>query len=80
MELVRIRFHGSMIFHSVGTSTARTWAGIVEYRDTMEPCSDKLHVDIPNVIGACDCCIYRVHVARSLAVYGSDRSDRLDSP
>jgi hypothetical protein len=52
----------------------------VEYHGTMESCSDKFHVDFPNVVRACACSAYRVGMARCLAVFSSDRSDRLASP
>jgi hypothetical protein len=34
----------------------------------MLPCSDKFHVDIPNVVSARACCAYRVRMARSISV------------
>jgi hypothetical protein len=39
---------------------------IVEYHATMESCSDKFHVEIPNVVRARARCAYRVHMARCL--------------
>jgi hypothetical protein len=38
----------------------------VEYNATMESCSDKFHVDIPNVVSARARCAYRVRMARCL--------------
>jgi hypothetical protein len=74
VELVRTRFHGSMIFHICQlylrspftrasihqavmqedrTIRKQPWPGgrllTVEYHATMESCSDKFYVDIPNV-------------------------------
>jgi hypothetical protein len=37
----------------------------VEYHAIVESCSDKFHVDIPNVVGARGCCTCRVRTARS---------------
>jgi hypothetical protein len=51
----------------------------VEYHATMESCSDKFHVDIPNVVSR-PCCTYGKHIYPCHVLITSDRSDRLASP
>jgi hypothetical protein len=75
---VRKQFLTCCNYHTVSILLRR--AGTVEYHAIVESCSDKFHVDIPNVVGARGRCTCRVRTARSLTVFPSDRSERLSSP
>jgi hypothetical protein len=48
--------------HQAGLSDA-------EYRATVESCSERFHVDMPNVMRARACCTYRDHMMRFSGTY-----------